>query len=178
MKKGKLYFCVGLPRSSKSTFSRSWIKSNIELEFVDEDICTYTVVKDYIPRIVVSGDAFRKALHGNDFRIEAESSVYAMMDVATRSFLNEGYDVLIDETCTTEQTLLRYLRLDINAEPIFFDATEEECIKRAIETNKPYLIGPIQRMAKQLKELRANWDETRARLTKYLLDRKEQDVAV
>lgn len=177
MSKGKLYFTQSLPRAGKSTFALKW--ANYEDKFNGTKNCfDCYILPENMKRVVISGDEFRKALHGNDFRIEAESTVYAMMDVATRALLNLGYDVLIDETCTTEQTLLRYLRLDINAECIYLNVSEEECIKRAIETNKPYLIGPIKRMSKQLKELRANWDETVNRLKIYLKERESQDVAV
>jgi len=176
MNKGRLYYCQGLPRSGKSTFSEKWKNGCEDKPIRDDYGFELRLLKG--PRVVISGDQFRRALHGSDFRIEAESTVYATMDIVTRALLNSGYDVLIDETCTTEQTLLRYLRLDIDATPIFFDASEEECIKRAEETNKPYLIGPIKRMARQLKEIRSNWDETVTRLKAYLLERQQHDVAV
>lgn len=175
--KGKLYFTSGLSRSGKSFFAKKWANYEDKFEGNRLGFDCWKLPKN-MKRVVISGDAFRKALHGSDFRIEAESTVYATMDITTRALLNEGYDVLIDETCTTEQTLLRYLRLDINAQPIFFDVTEEECIQRAKDTNKPYLIGPIQRMAKQLRILRANWDETVNRLKTYLKEREQHDVAV
>ena len=40
--------------------------------------------------------------------------MFAAMDMATRALLLSGHDVLIDETSTTEQSLLRYFRIDIN----------------------------------------------------------------
>lgn len=192
MSKGRLYFTVGLSRSGKSSWVKKWGEYSIET-FIDPlpgdaITCYPRKSRDYLDhddrilpnfkRVVVSGDSFRRALHGSDFRIEAESTVYANMDIATRAHLMDGYDVMVDETCTTEQTLLRYLRLDINARPIFFDTPEEECIKRAIDTGKPHLIGPIKRMARQLKELRKDWDGTVARLKEYLLERQQHDVAV
>lgn len=179
MNKGRLFFTVGLSRSGKSSWANEkWAKYHIST--LGDEARYYPHEMDCLTfnRVVISGDQFRRALHGSDFRIEAESTVYATMDIATRALLNSGYDVLIDETCTTEQTLLRYLRLDIDAVPIFFDATEEECIQRAIDTNKAYLVGPIKRMARQLKELRSNWDETVTRLKTYLLERRQHDVAV
>lgn len=177
MSKGRLYYTQSLPRAGKTSFAIKWSNFEEELERTDYGFECYKLPQN-LKRAVISGDEFRKALHGNDFRIEAESTVYAMMDVATRALLNLGYDVLIDETCTTEQTLLRYLRLDPNAICIYIDVPEEECIRRAIETNKPYLIGPIKRMSKQLKELRANWNQTVDKLKLYLKERESQDVAV
>jgi hypothetical protein len=168
MEKGKLYFTVGLSRSGKSSWAEKW-------KYNHPETAQYGSNR---PRVVISGDGLRKAIHGGEFRIEAEPIVFCNTDIFTRMLLNTGYDVLIDETCTTEQTLLRYLRLDMEAKPIFFNASEAECIKRAIDTGKPFLIPPITRMAKQLKVLLSNWDETVIKLKSYLEERKMHDVAV
>lgn len=167
-KKGNLYFLVGLAHSGKSTFANKWKNEHRGTNYLE-----------YNPnRVVIEGDSFRKALYGRSFQIEAEAFVFASMDIATRALLNTGYDVLIDETCTTEATLLRYLRLDENAQPIFIDTPKTECINRAVKHNKSYLVLPIVRMDKQLQSLRRNWSSVVNRLKEYLNERRIQDVAV
>ncbi len=158
-KRGKLFFMVGLPRSGKTVIADEWVRSWKHGEN---------------PRVIIGGDDYRTAIHGEIYRKEAEGTVFAMMDVSVRAQLDRGHDVLIDETCTTEATLLRYLRLDIDATPIFVDTCMEVCIDRA--EDKPYLVKPIQRMAAQKGQLMAKWDETVARLRKYLVSRMSQDV--
>jgi hypothetical protein len=183
--KGRLYYCVGLPRSGKSTRCDSWVRNpDIHIDYTqvfelgDLKAYPFDPQKPFVPRprAIVCGDDFRQALHGNAYRVEAEGTVFAMMDVATRALLNRGFDVIVDETCTTEQTLLRYLRLDPNAEPVFVDTPEEECVERALASNKPFLVGPIRRMAAQLQHLRTDWDATVKRLKSYLDSRKAQDI--
>lgn len=169
--KGKLFFLQGRPRSGKGVWSQMWLRHDITLPAQ-----YYDVLKT--PRVVICGDDYREALYGRHYQIEAEGFVFACMDVSARAQLNAGRDVLIDETCSTEATLLRYLRLDINATPIWIDTPEEVCIQRAIDTNKPYLIEPIKRIGRQLEYLKKHWDETVHRLKMYLRDRAEDDVAV
>jgi hypothetical protein len=183
--KGRLYYCVGLPRSGKSTRCDHWARNpDIHIDYTQVfelgalKAYPFDPQKPFVsrPRAIVCGDDFRTALHGNAFRIEAEGTVFAMMDVATRALLNRGFDVIVDETCTTEQTLLRYLRLDPNAEPVFIDTPEEACVERALASNKPFLVGPIRRMAFQLESLRGDWDAVVGRLKHYLESRKAQDI--
>jgi predicted kinase len=187
--RGKLYYTVGLPRSGKSTWCDQWVRQPICNPLWDvltdcpatESISTQEGklwAEPKLPRAVIAGDDFRRALHGNSYRIEAEATVFAMMDVATRALLDRGFDVIIDETCTTEQTLLRYLRLDRAAVPVFIDTPKDVCIERAREAGKEYLAGPIERMATQLATLRDNWNQTVGRLRDYLHSRESQDVAV
>jgi hypothetical protein len=115
-------------------------------------------------------------LHGQAYIAEAEGSVFAAMDVATRALLLSGFDVIIDETSTTETTILRYLKIDPNAVPVFIDGTEEECIQRALATDKPYLVEPIKRMGKQLQKLTADWPGTWKRLCEYVAMRQQHDL--
>jgi predicted kinase len=192
--RGGLHYCVGLPRSGKSTWCDRWVREVLSKPFkVDWQPAEFLECGDRLKfkvgdikpceptpppraRVVIAGDDFRTALHGNAFRVEAEGTVFAMMDVAARALLDRGFDVIVDETCTTEQTLLRYLRLDPNATPVFIDTPEEVCVERALASNKPFLVGPIRRMASQLSGLRDNWDQTVARLKAYLDHRKAQDI--
>ena len=128
----RLSFLIGPPRSGKSTFAKAWIRQGRPNE---------------PPRVVLCGDHFRTALHGQTYQAAAEGFVFACIDVAAKAMFLGGYDVLIDETSSTEQTIKRYLRIDSRASPIFIDYTVAECLERARETNKGYLVGPILRKA-------------------------------
>lgn len=160
-----LLFTVGLPRSGKSTWCKDWAT-------------VYYVGHSRNPRVIISGDDFRTALHGKQFLPATEGMVFAAMDVAIKALLIGGCDVCVDETCTTEATLLRYLRVDINARPVFIDTTAAICKERAVLSDKPYLLGPIDRMDTQLKELRSRWNETMERLKTYLRSRQPFDITV
>lgn len=140
---GRLSFTVGLPRSGKSTFCNEWVRAAGER-----------------PRVIVSGDDFRLAVYGDVYNRIGESFVFSTMDAAIRAHLLGGSDVLVDETATTTETLMRYLLLDIEAEPIFINTSSEICIERAIKTKQEYLIPVIQKLDRQLSELRKNWQET------------------
>jgi predicted kinase len=155
---GNLYFTIGLPRSGKSTFAAQW--------------------RSHPNRVVICGDSFRKALHQHAYLPEAEGFVFASMDMAVRALLHDGYDVLIDETATTPETITRYLKISPTAVPIFVLTPVGECINRAKAAGMDYLIGPIQRMSDQLDGLLQDWDNTLAYLQNYVVMRKKQDVTV
>ncbi len=167
--KGKLFFAVGLPRSGKSSWCRTWSYEPV----CHSSLHFYSWQK---PRVVVSGDDFRRAIHGHAYIKEAEGLVFASMDIAAKALLFSGFDVIIDETSTTESSILRYLRIDMDAEPVFIDTPEAVCIERALATGKEYLVGPIQRMSRQLAELKKDWPATFERLKQSLRDRKDNDV--
>jgi hypothetical protein len=105
---------------------------------------------------------------------EAEAYVFAAMDTAARALLRRGFDVIMDETCTTERTLLRYLSIDIEAQPIWIETSAEVCKARAIAGGKEYLLGPIGRMEKQVRLLKDGYDEIRKRLVEYVLMRRSR----
>lgn len=158
---GKLWFTIGLPRSGKTTYCDEWVTDH-----------------DHNRRVVVSGDAFRQALHGHAYIPEAEGVVFAHMDIAVRAFLLSGHDVIIDETATTEATILRYFRIDQEACPVWISTTAEVCIQRALDSNKPYLVDPINRMAQQLAKLKADYPGNFVRLQDYCRVRQNHDIHV
>lgn len=167
MKKGVLTFVCGLPRSGKSTYCDHWVRFRDPFSLQDTG---YPFTRGN-PRVIIAGDDYRKALHGMPYWLEAEGTVFAMMDVSIRAQLLRGVDVIVDETCTTEQTLLRYLRLDINASPVFVNTPADVCVKRALALGQDYLVKPIQFMDRQLKALRADWDKTYRRLQDHVRER-------
>ncbi len=155
-----LFYTVGLPRSGKTTYCQGWIRLRGER-----------------PRVMVSGDDFRTALHGKEYLPLAESFVFAAMDCAIRALLCT-HDVIIDETSTSEQTILRWLRIDHLAQPIFMDVNEGECIRRARAGNQEYLVAPIKRMAVQMRLLKKDYEKIIQKLWKIVLKRQQQDVSI
>lgn len=200
MGKGKLFYVIGLPRSGKSSYCDEWVAEVLQkpLQLIswekpEEPLLYCDSLKDSgvdwakfndivwspppppTPRAVISGDDFRTAIHGMSYIPEAEGLVFATMDAAIRALLRRGFDVIVDETCTTEQTLLRYLKIDSNAHPIWIDTPAEVCKQRAIDTGKPYLLGPIERMDAQLQHLKKNWDEIHRKAIEYVTMRITHD---
>lgn len=161
-RRGRLYFTVGLAASGKSTAANAWLDDR---------------PPGGRPRVVLGGDDFRLAVYGQEYWPHGEGLVFACLDAAARALLGRGFDVLIDETCTTQATLLRYLKIDSDAEPVFVDTPADVCLARAHALGRPYLEGPILRMNEQLAALRSGWDATVARLREYVRLRKGLDVA-
>lgn len=104
--------------------------------------------------------------------------MFAAMDVAILALLIGGNDVIVDETSTTEATVLRYLKIDIYAVPIIVGTEMDVCIERAIKTGKPYLSGPIVRMAAQMQKLMSDWPGRLEQLRTQQIMRLGQDVTV
>lgn len=153
----KLFWLCGLPRSGKTTYAKQWVKEKGN-------------------RIIISGDSIRKAIHNKDFVFESEGLVFSIIDIIARAYLNDGYEVLIDETATSEETVKRYLKIDIKAQPIFINCDLATCILRAKESNKEYLIPTINRLDKQLKKLLKNFETKLNLWKKEILDRRMCDI--
>lgn len=148
--------------------SKKWLNRLINFNGDKIEDCLSYEFTTPNPRIVISGDSLRLALHGQVYAKEAEGYIACMMEVMGRAYLAEGYDVLWDETCTTKQSLERVFRLDRNAIPIWMHTSEEECIKRAKANNQEYLIPVIKRCEKQKKHLLLNWVEIKEEILDYL----------
>lgn len=171
--RGRLYFTVGLPHSGKSTFANEWAKQ-AGMDVVKRDDIYYI----QRPRVVIAGDDFRWALTGHEYLPHAESHVFSVMDTAALAHLRRGYDVLIDETSTSKPTLMRYLRLDPNAKPLFMEATPEICKERARKNGRDYLVRVIARLAPRLVSLQNDWATIRADLLSQIEHRMSEDIAV
>ncbi len=149
--KGRLSFLIGLPRSGKSTFANEAMFGNV----------------------IVGGDDIRKAMTGQRYNGHCELFIDAMKVVFVKSLLDRGFDVLVDDTHTTWNSIRPLLQIDPNAQVIFwphlsmfardhykFDVSTQEfwnhvndCRARAIETNQPDLDASIYRMGQNLKIL-------------------------
>lgn len=167
MSKSQLYFTVSPARAGKSTYCNAWVKG--QEESVEQGKGkSFPMLR---PRAIISGDDFRLALHGQAYSKVAEGTVFAMMDVATRALLSRGFDVIVDETATTEETIRRYLMLDIDAIPVVIQTPLEVCLERAVKTNQEYLLGPIRRHHAQFVKLTEDFGATMSRLRQEVTER-------
>src|SRR3990167_9078457 len=94
---GNLYVTIGLPRSGKSTYCKQWAMRTPR-------------------RTIVSGDSIRLAMTGQRFNYNIEPFVNATKLVMTKSLLLNGFDVIVDETCTTEKSIREMLQIYKHAE--------------------------------------------------------------
>jgi predicted kinase len=126
-----LKYLVGCPRSGKSTYAAKWVNEKPK-------------------RIVVCADTFRKAVYDKTWWRDGESMAYATAYAAVRAFLLDGYEVLYDDTNTSDESLKRLFALDENATPIVIDTPMDVCLKRAVELDQSYLIPVIARCCQNL----------------------------
>lgn len=152
----KLFYTIGTMRSGKSTYAKQWQEEGKK-------------------RVVLSGDSFRKGVHGQIYIGEAEFFVFACMDAAARALLSEGYTVLIDETSSTLNSIERYLRINIDAQPIWIDTSKETCIERAKVLKQEYLIPAIKRVSKQIEELKEDFDNKIYKIKNKIIERQKTD---
>lgn len=132
---GKLYMTVGSARCGKSTYCTNWVKEKTN-------------------RVIVCSDDIRKALHGNRYASYSEGMVYAIKGIMIRALLSRGFDVIVDGTHTSRESVKRILEIDPDAVAILFDTDEETCIERAKTTNQEDLIPVIQGQFRNLESIR------------------------
>ena len=152
---GRLFFLIGIARSGKSTIAKKWQSYEIDIHY---NTLRKHVGTRKIPRLIVSADWIRLGLTGQPFVQEAEDMIHAIKHLIARIYLNQGYDVLVDGTHTTKNSIEQLLHIDKNADFYFIDTAIEECKCRAHDTHQEYLIerGVIDRMAKQVEIIRIN----------------------
>ena len=121
-----LIMTVGLPRSGKST----WAKQQSSP--------------------VVSPDAIRLALHGNPFIGLAEDFIWAIAKVMVRALFISGHGtVILDATNTKHSRRERFRSHTWIRKFQVFDTDKEECIRRAKDGGKDFLVPVIERMAEE-----------------------------
>lgn len=120
---------IGLPRSGKST----WLKNNKNNE------------------VVVSADDLRYLVYNQRFWSEGESLVWSLRGIFLKYLLQQGVDIIIDETNTTQKARKNIIDLakkyDYYITGIVIEVLPDECIKRAKETDQYDLIPVIYHMA-------------------------------
>lgn len=143
---------MGLPRSGKSTICRDW--SIGKVDFVDglPDYCNGPY-EQVFPRIIVEDDAIRKAITGDRFNFASESQVYAIKYSMIRTLMEQGYEVLVDDTHTSEPSIRRLLEININSDFCIVDTDPVECINRARATNQTDLVDVVHRHHWNLRNL-------------------------
>lgn len=131
---GKLSFCIGLPRSGKSTFCKQW-----QTEAPN--------------RVVLAGDDFRYAVYNKRYQFEGEELVRGTLMTAARALFRAGYDVMIDETNTSEASIRHILMIDPTAKAYHFLTMAGVCIARAIAAGQIDLPPSIERMQKNIDQI-------------------------
>ncbi len=114
-KKGRLVYTIGLPRSGKSTWARKW-------------------AFDLPGRVIVNRDSVRLGLHGQGYLQERETEVKHIDMVMVKALLNDGFDVLVDETNTVPAD--REYWQSLGGIGVFFDTSLETCLNR-IKSDDP-----------------------------------------
>lgn len=131
----KLYVMVALPRSGKSTYVNEHFKD---------------IVK-------VSADQLRLLTYGKRFRFEGESKVWYTRQIMLRALMEQGLDIVIDETNTIKKSRKEILSLakqySYDTVAIVIKTDKEICTQRAIQTNQEDLVPVIERMAESYDEV-------------------------
>lgn len=127
----KLIMMVGLPRSGKST----WIKENKTNE------------------VVISADDIRYLVYNQQFWGDGEPLMWSIRGIMLRYLLQQGVDVIIDETNTTKERRKPILKLakqyGYHVIGNVVECAPETCIERAKMNSQENLLSVIERMTNQ-----------------------------
>jgi protein phosphatase len=121
---------IGLPRSGKST----WIKDNKKEG-----------------EVILSADDLRYLVYNQRYWAEGESLVWSVRGIFLKYLLQQGVDIIIDETNTTKKARKNIIDLakkyGYYITGIVIKNYPNECIKRAEKTNQLDVIPVIHHMA-------------------------------
>jgi predicted kinase len=140
LKRGRLFFMVGLPRSGKSTIAKGWRSSGTKM----------------FPRVVVNKDNIRLAIHGKRWDAEFEPQVHLTGYHMVKSLLIGGYDVMLDETNCQLHYLKDLIALDNNAKYILVNTPSYVCKQRAVVDGQEDLHPIIDGLTPHLQGLLAD----------------------
>lgn len=103
---------------------------------------------------IVSADQFRQLIYGQRFYKDGESYVWAVRNTCFKALLQQGIDIVIDETNITKESRAAAIKLaksyGYRVEGIFFDTDPRTCKRRAIDTKQEDLLPIIDKMNDQL----------------------------
>lgn len=126
-----VYIMVGLPRSGKSTYADKY--------------------KGY--KAIVSADQLRYLVYGQRFWGPGEDMMWAIRKIALTMLMEQGIDIVIDETNTTAARRKPIIELarkhGYSVEAIVIGTPKKTCIARAIAEGDERIIPVIERMAEQ-----------------------------
>jgi predicted kinase len=121
----------GLPRSGKST----WIKKNRQHE------------------VILSADDLRYLVYNQRFWQDGEPMLWATHNIILKMLLNQGVDIIMDETNVTPERrkliIKQALNVGYDVECIWVTTPKETCLDRAIRLNDDIIQPVIERMAKE-----------------------------
>lgn len=126
-----VFIMVGLPRSGKSTYAEKY-KGN---------------------KAIVSADQLRYLVYGQRFWGPGEDMMWAIRKIALTMLMEQGIDIVIDETNTTAARRKPIIELARKhgyfVEAVVIDTPKEVCVERAKADGDDNLITVIERMAAQ-----------------------------
>lgn len=130
-KKPTVYIMVGLPRSGKSTYAKRYKG-------------LYAIV---------SADQLRYLVYSQRFWGPGEDTMWAIRKIVLKMLMEQGIDIVIDETNTTVSRRKPIVDLAREygyfVEAVVIDTPKETCIERARADGDDSLIPIIERMAGQ-----------------------------
>lgn len=141
----KLYFTIGVPRSGKSTLCKEWQQNKLFIENHTFLESMNKLDEPEYPRVVITPDYWRLAL-GHRYNWHTEPVVFSHVQIAVRAMLKAGYDVLVDDTHTTENSILRLYEENVDAHYVLVNTNINTCKERAIQTNQPDLVRIIDKL--------------------------------
>jgi hypothetical protein len=87
---------------------------------------------------------------GSKYNVHIEPHIEAMKLTMAKTLLLDDYYVLLDDTHTTIGSIIKIMRLDINAIPYVVNESVATCVNRANGTNQKYLVPVINRHFKNM----------------------------
>lgn len=94
---------------------------------------------------------------GAKYNVNLEPHIEAMKLTMAKALSLSDYHVLLDDTHTAIGSIIKIMRIDIDAKPYVINESVATCVNRANATNQKYLIPVINRHFKNMLIL-ANMD--------------------
>lgn len=149
----KLTLLTGLPGSGKSTKAEELVKQSPDAIRVNKDSLRNMLY--FLPKNWGPG--------GKNFRSHMESLVFGVEQVIAEYFLNEGFDVIVDDTNLSPRYITPFHdiaeKLGAEFEIITLDADVETCIER--DKNRNESVG--EKVIRQLDQVRSRQSENNSK---------------